>query len=649
MLQARQPSWLARPDIVDQFGRNSASGWGTADTGQAWAISGGSASDYSVGSGVGTVDNTSVNVNRFTIGTMSASTDLDATLDVRCPETPSGASMTASLMVRVADVDNAYIIQCSFGTTGVLTASLRRRLTATETSLGTVATINGFSTSAFYRMRVRCIGSTIQGKVWLATDPEPASWGQSVVDTSVAAGNALRTRTFRTTGNTSTDTRMLYDNFSCRALYPNVRDSFSRTVGAGGWGAADSGHGWIGTGTASHLSVSGGLGRINIATAGLSNSTNLDFVHTDVDCTFDIGAAQVVTGGALVAGAMVRCDVARSNYYMLQAAFRSTGQVDFDIIRNAGGATNLANDFVVLSYTPGEMFRGRIQCIGSTIRAKVWRAASSEPAAWAVTLTDSVVGAGLRTAFNCFRDGTNTSVDPTVLFDNFFVRPLRPAINDAFGRTVASGWGNLTSGQAWVNSDTALMAVAGSRGEITPAGNTAQCAALAAPAADVGVRATVDIAQTQTGATTATRIMARATASTTNPDRYEVQASFDTSGNVTVLLRKVISSSATTLATLLPSTAYAAGTGIRVQLRCIGSKIMGKAWIVGQSEPAWSEVQDTSLVSAGFVQCNTLRGNGSTTPNARTFYDDFLVVDLSRPLRVDTSQTGIDPSRLVAA
>jgi hypothetical protein len=279
-------------------------------------------------------------------------------------------------------------------------------------------------------------------------------------------------------------------------------------------------------------------------------------------------------------------------------------------------------------FTPGQPWRVRLQCIGTTIRAKAWLASAAEPSSWMVTATDTAVPAGTHVGVQVFANTGNTSADPTALFDNFFVRPLRPAINDAFDRTVASGWGNLTSGQAWINSNSSLLA------------------AIPAPSPDVEVRAVVDFAQVQTGASNSFTVAARAAQSSTGGDRYRISGEFfQTTGTLTVNLAKT-ATSGTNLVTLFNAT-YTPGTGLNVRLRCVGSRIMGKAWLVGQSEPAWSEVQDTSLTTAGFVRCEQFRASGNTSTDGSVYYDDFQVIDLSRPLNLDTGVTSIDPSRLV--
>ncbi|WP_344609941.1 hypothetical protein, partial [Sporichthya brevicatena] len=135
------------------------------------------------------------------------------------------------------------------------------------------------------------MGSTISAKAWLEGDTEP-SWS-SVTNTSLTAAGYVGVSMFRLSGNTSTDDRTLWDNFSCRALYPNLRDSFGRSVGDS-WGTATSGHSWlILAGTASDYFVVGGQGWITANTLNSTYQVSQVFAHQDVDMVCDLGVQGV--------------------------------------------------------------------------------------------------------------------------------------------------------------------------------------------------------------------------------------------------------------------------------------------------------------------------------------------------------------------
>lgn len=55
-------------------------------------------------------------------------------------------------------------------------------------SFSSIATASfSFTTGVGYKLRFRAVGSTIQAKVWAATDAEPSSWTMSVTDSSITA------------------------------------------------------------------------------------------------------------------------------------------------------------------------------------------------------------------------------------------------------------------------------------------------------------------------------------------------------------------------------------------------------------------------------------------------------------------------------
>jgi hypothetical protein len=576
--------------------------------------------------------------------------DIDIQATCYLPETPSGGTIGAYLIAKadgssLVSTGNRYEVLAVFNTDGTVLTRLRSIVSAATTNLITLQNNVAYTPGTGLNLRLRIVGSTLSAKAWFVGDTEPA-W-LSVVNTSLTAAGWCGLGQFRLSGNTSTDDRLLWDNFSCRALYPNVRDSFGRSVGDS-WGTATSGHSWlILAGTASDYFVAAGQGWIAANTLNSTYQVSQVFAHQDVDMVCNLGVQGVQAGANAILAVAARASAGGTTHYRVSATFDTAGTVTFSIVRSVSGtATTLVSAFASFSYQAGEMFRVRLQCVGPLIRAKAWPVGDPEPDDWA-SGTDTEIANGARVAVQAYRASGNTTTDFAAMFDNFFVRPLRPAINDAFDRTVASGWGNLTSGQAWINSDSSKMSVGSGHGVLAPDANTAAIAAIPAPSADYEVRATVDIAQTQTGAPTRGSIYARASSTANGADRYYIQATFNTSGQVDVILAKSVSGG-TTLATLIPGgTSYTPGTGLHVRLRCVGSRIMGKAWFANATEPAWSEVQDTALVAAGLIQCNSFRNSGNTSTDPSVFFDDFQVIDLSRPLRLDTGVTSIDPARLV--
>ncbi|MFE5591439.1 hypothetical protein [Streptomyces sp. NPDC056549] len=196
---------------ADAFGRTVASGWGTADTGGAWVSAGGSASDYSVGSGVGTHTLASVNVaRRSTLTAPAADFDLYATIAPSAVAT--GASIFGGLTGRVAGPDDLYYARVEFTTTGSVILAIRERAAATETTIATLTTPYTYTAGQSFRLRFQAKGSTLQARVWPLISGEPTSWQVSGTDTTLTAAGSFGCRSILATGNTNVAPAVRYDN-----------------------------------------------------------------------------------------------------------------------------------------------------------------------------------------------------------------------------------------------------------------------------------------------------------------------------------------------------------------------------------------------------------------------------------------------------
>lgn len=190
----------------DAFGRTSSNGWGTADSGQAWTTSGGSASDYSVSGGKGLHSSGSVNVLRHT--TMDiGSADQDFTIQVSLAITSATtASVTQWVLARLTDTSNYYVAQLTLDTARVMSLQLFKRVAGSLSSIGNAAQVstalhNGGDNWA---VRVSILGTRLRAKAWLAAATEPVNWILDSTDTSLTTGTLIGAATRLETGNTNT-------------------------------------------------------------------------------------------------------------------------------------------------------------------------------------------------------------------------------------------------------------------------------------------------------------------------------------------------------------------------------------------------------------------------------------------------------------
>ena len=188
------------------------SSWGSADTGQAWTTTGGSASDYGVSSGTGRHTLTTAGVLRQSYVEVGLP-DQVLSVDVTVPVVPTGASITIWLVGRVTDSSNHYIAQLAISTTGATTLGIFRRVSGALS--GALATAAGATHSAgnTWRIQLHCLGTTVRGRAWRpGTDLEPSY--RSVTDTSLATGGSAGVLSRRETGNTNSNPVLQFDGFS---------------------------------------------------------------------------------------------------------------------------------------------------------------------------------------------------------------------------------------------------------------------------------------------------------------------------------------------------------------------------------------------------------------------------------------------------
>lgn len=207
--------------IRDTFARTVSSGWGTADSGEAWTVTGGTASDFSVSPGAAAINLTTVNVGRIAATPVSV-TDFEIYVDIRCPAVPTGGYIQASVVGKTIAGGNLVWAQVRFETTGNIAVTLRRGLSGSFVDIvASTTVVTGFSASTFYRMRFRGAEGTFSAKMWAVGTAEPAAWQLNGTDAALTFAGLSRLEAFRQTGNTSTDTRVLFAELT---IFSGVRD-----------------------------------------------------------------------------------------------------------------------------------------------------------------------------------------------------------------------------------------------------------------------------------------------------------------------------------------------------------------------------------------------------------------------------------------
>ncbi|QIG38799.1 PKD domain-containing protein [Microbacterium sp. 4R-513] len=214
-----------------------------------------------------------------------------------------------------------------------------------------------------------------------------------------------------------------------------AKDSFERTA-TNGWGTAEVGGAWTmnpGTATAlSKFSVADGVGKVTLS-AGNSYTASLAGAapSTSTEERFTVAVNQVSTGGGYYFSAIGR-QIDNLNDYRAKVRVASNGAVALWLTRTVGGAETVLTSLTLpgVSVTTPDSLSIRLQVSGvnaTTLKAKVWRTATAEPAAWTLTATDStaVLQAPGYVGINSYLSSSATTVPVVYSYDGFFAGPAQ--------------------------------------------------------------------------------------------------------------------------------------------------------------------------------------------------------------------------------
>jgi PKD repeat protein len=269
---------------------------------------------------------------------------------------------------------------------------------------------------------------TISSYAWDFDDGTPAGTGSSPSHTYAAPGTyTVRLTVTDNGGATGTTTRTVTVT---APLGPTtyVSDPFTRSV-AGGWGTAPTGGAWSVNGTASNYAVNGSAGTI-VNPAGSGRLAYLAGVSAPAaDAVFSFGLDKVANGSGTYLSTHAR-RITGQGSYAAKAQVTSNGSVTLALSRtnSAGAETVIQAPITIpgLTYAVGDKLTVRVQAVGSnstTVRAKVWKTGTTEPAAWQRSVTDSTAGlqsAG-HVAFSSYVSSGATNGPITIALDQLVV------------------------------------------------------------------------------------------------------------------------------------------------------------------------------------------------------------------------------------
>ncbi|PXY27439.1 hypothetical protein [Prauserella muralis] len=224
------------------------------------------------------------------------------------------------------------------------------------------------------------------------------------------------------------------------------------------------------------------------------------------------------------------------------------------------------------------------------------------------------------------------------------VSAIEPCAQDAFGRTVASGWGTPDVGPPWATSGGAAadFAVGSGYGSMTLSTvNVRREALLGVSVADGEIAATIATSQVATGNWITAQLLARRFAVSTY---LAAQVEFKHTGIVGIALYEVVGGAATFLYGAEYGS-YAAGEQFRVRLRTIGEQVRVKFWRVsaGEASAFYQTTTIPVLAAAGDLGAAAMSTTGNTNANPAVRFDDLIVSSPQR-FTVARSVNGVTKS-----
>ncbi|MGW0938881.1 hypothetical protein [Streptomyces sp. NPDC002666] len=178
--------------VQDGFRRVVSSGWGTADSGQSWAVSEGAAGDFSVDGTTALHTHATTNVFRTTTTAWPAA-DADLYAGFSLNALPVGDSAYVFGVLQYTDPTHMYLGRVQISTAGVMTLTVRKR-NGSETALGSSFAAGTLVAGSWYTIRMARSGSTLQCKVWAQGAAEP-DWQITTTDSALTGSAAVGVRT----------------------------------------------------------------------------------------------------------------------------------------------------------------------------------------------------------------------------------------------------------------------------------------------------------------------------------------------------------------------------------------------------------------------------------------------------------------------
>ncbi len=354
----------------------------------------------------------------------TGSSDADGTIASYAWDFGDGATGTGQTATHTYATAGTYPVSLTVTDDDGATGTATSQVTAVDPPANVAPT-------AAFTAAVWGLGVSVDASGSSDTDGTIASYGWDFGDGATGTG-ATATHTYAAAGTYTVALTVTDDDGATGTITHDVtavdppvgvlaQDGFARTV-ANGWGNADLGGAWTTSGTASLFSVDGTAGRHTLnagATAG-SFLTGVSATDTEVQVTVSADRVPSATTFLHVMGRRVGTQA-----YTARLRLAADGSVQLHVTR--GNGTPVAGGVVAgLTFAAGDQLQVRLQVEGTsptTVRAKVWRVGTAEPATWGETMTDNTI-AELQTAgglgLQSYTGGTSANPPLVVSYDNLW-------------------------------------------------------------------------------------------------------------------------------------------------------------------------------------------------------------------------------------
>ncbi|MFT4216805.1 MAG: PKD domain-containing protein [Micropruina sp.] len=367
-------------------------------------------------------------VNRLNVTFTEASTDPDGTIASYLWNFGDGTTSTVkNPPVKTYGSAGTFTVTLTVTDNGGATNSVSHTVTTVANAKPTAAFTNTANNLAatFNAATSSDADGTITGYAWKFGDNTTGT-GVSPTHTYAAAGSyAVELTVTDNDGATGVLTKTVTVTAGATQI---AADAFNRTV-SNGWGNADVGGAWTRSGSASSFAVSSGTARITMS-AGVGPGSYLNSVSArDVELRTNVSYDKPGTGGGTYTSFIVR----RNGSTDYRAVVRVTATaVTVQLQRTVNGTATVLGNTVTLSggaLPANQVLQVKLQATGAnstTLRAKVWRANTTEPTAWTVTADDSTSGlqAAGSVGLYSYMSASSTNSPIVAGFAEFVVEPI---------------------------------------------------------------------------------------------------------------------------------------------------------------------------------------------------------------------------------